>query len=198
MKKTALVILSFIILCTAGFARTEENGLPLFASIRDALDSTEGYAGIVEHNDYIVLILETGDRTVRAAVLLDGRAKDLYRTAQAEDYSASAMQAFNAYAWSLPLSYTEELTEKPKDQAELDRLKGKTVRELINEGFGKDIIAPEDELDAPSAIVLECGFYRYEFEVTDAASCDPQSMTVISGKPDGYSRAAFVFDIPDD
>ena len=47
------------------------------------------------------------------AVLLDGRAKDLYRTAQAEDYSTSAMEAFNAYAWSLPLSYTEELTEKP-------------------------------------------------------------------------------------
>lgn len=198
MKKTALVILSVIILCTACAAQVEEKGLPSFASIREALDSTEGYAGIVEHKDYIVLILETDGGTFRMAVLLDDHAKELYTAAQAEDYSTSAMESFNAYAWSLPLHSTEELAEMPMDQDALDRLKGKTVQELIDEGFGKDIILSENELETPSAIQLERGFYRYEFEVTNADSCDPQSMTVKSGKPNGYSRAAFEFDFHED
>ena len=198
MKKTASVILSVIILWAACVAQAEEKGLPLFASIRDALDSTEGYAGIVEHEDYIVLILETEDKTIRMAVLLDDHAKELYKIAEATDYSISAREALNEYAWSLPPDYTEELTEAPKSQAELDGLKGKTVQELMDEGFGKEIIVSESELAAPSAIQLECGFYRYAFEVTDAASGDPQLMTVRSGKPDGYSRAAFVLDMYED
>ena len=78
------------------------------------------------------------------------------------------MEAYDEYAWALPLSHIEELSETPKSQA---------------------------ELEAPASIILECGFYRYRFEVTDAASGYPRLMTIKSGKFDGISRSAFDVDI---
>ena len=194
MKRIVLLLLSGIILCIASVAHTAEKELPVFTSIRDALDSTEGYAEIRERNNYIVLILDMDDRYIRMVVLLDDRAKDLYRAAEAEEFSTSAMEAFNEYAWTLPLSYTGELTETPKNQAELDTLKGKTVQELMDEGFGKEMILSESELEAPVAVNLEYGLYKYEFEVTDAASGDPCIMTIKCGKYNGFSRAAFDID----
>lgn len=190
MKKTVLLILSVIILCTACAAQAAEGELPVFTSIRDALDSTEGYAEIREHEDYIVLILEMDDRYIRMVVLPDDHAKELYRAVDAE-HSSAAMEAFDEYAWTLPLSYTEELPEKPMSQAELDGLKGKTFQELMDGGFGREMILPESEVEAPAAICLEYGFYRYEFEVDHADSGDPRIMTIRSGKFDGLSRSAF-------
>ena len=39
--------------------------------------------------------------------------------------TTASMEACDSYAWALPLNYIEELTDMPKDQAELDELKGK-------------------------------------------------------------------------
>ena len=63
--------------------------------------------------------------------LLDSHAKELYKTAEKE-YSTASMEACDSYAWALPLNYIEELTDMPKDQAELDELKGKTIQELMD------------------------------------------------------------------
>ena len=126
MKKTALLILAVIILCSACAARAEGKELPAFASIREALDSTEGYAEIREDNDRIVLILEMDGRYLRMVTFPDEYAKELYQAAETAEHRSAAMEAFDSYAWALPVSCTEEFTALPKEQAELDALEGKS------------------------------------------------------------------------
>ncbi len=193
MKKMALLVLSVIILCAVCIARAAETEQPVFTSARDVFDSTEGDVANRACEDYIVLILEMDNRYIRMVTLLDDRAKELYKAIEADDHSISAMEAFNEYALALPLSYTEELPEAPKSQAELDELKGRTVQELQDEGFG-EILLTGNISEVPAAIDLEYGFYKYEFEVTNGASGYPQFMTVKSGKFNGFSRAAFDID----
>ena len=192
MKKISLLVLSLILLCTACAAQAEEKELPAFTSARDAFDSTEGDVPNRACGDYLVLILEMDNRYIRMVTLLDDHAKELYKAVEA-DFSSSAVQAFNEYALALPFSYTEELPEAPLSQAELDELKGKTVQELQEEGFGEMILSG-DISEVPAAIDLEYGFYKYEFEVTNGASGFPQFMTIKSGKFNGFSDAAFEID----
>ena len=194
MKKLALLILSVIILSGACPAQATGNGLPGFTSIRDALDSADGYVEIRNHDGYIVLMMEQDGRYFRLASLQDEHAKGLYQSAWAQDDRAAAWEVYDEYAWALPLYIAEELPEAPMSQAELDKLKGKTVRELMDEGFGEEIILSESELAAPVTIKLEYGFYEYEFDVTNIASGYPYLMTVRSGKFSGFSRAAFEID----
>ena len=111
MKKIILLIISLAILCPACAAQATGKEPPAFTSVRDVLDYAEGNAEIVAHEDYIVLILEMDGRRIRMVTLPDDHAKDLYKTATGETYSVSAMEAFNDYAYTLPFSYTEELTE---------------------------------------------------------------------------------------
>ena len=194
MKKIAMLILSVFILCTAFSAQAEENGLPVFASIRDVIDSTEGYLEIRDRREYVALILETDSGYVRMATLTDDHAKELYKAVEAEEHSLSEIKAFEDYAWALPLSYTEKLVP-PKSQAELDALTGKTVQELMDEGFGKEIILTAEQMANPVSISLEYGFYSYEFEVENGATGYSYLMTVKSGKLNGFSRTAFDIDI---
>ena len=189
MKKIALLVLSVIILCTISIAAAEEEQ-PVFASVQDVFDSTESDVANRICEDYVVLILEMDHRYIRMVTLLDDHAKDLYQAIEADGHSISAMEAFNEYALALPLSYTEELPEAPKSQAELDELKGRTVQELQDEGFG-EIILSGNISEALDAIDLEYGFYKYEFEVTNGASGYPQFMIIESGKFNGFSRYAF-------
>ena len=194
MKKIALLVLS-VILCTACIAQAAEKELPVFASIWDVLDSTESYLSIQDHHDYLVLVLEMDDRHFRMVTLLDDHAKELYKAAEAQDYSTPAMEAFDEYAWTLPIVYTEELSETPISQDELDELKGKTIQELMNNGFGDEMILYESELAAPVSILLEYGSYKYEFKVTNASGGDPYLMTIKDAKYNGFSRSAFDIDI---
>ena len=195
MKKTTLLILTVIILCTVCAAQAEGNGLPVFASIQDVLDSTTGELIVQDHKDNIVLLMELDGKYLRMVTLLDDHAKDLYKPMEAEDHSVTDIKTFEAYAWALPLSYIEELPDVPKSQTELDDLKGKTVQELQDQGFGI-IILPQNYEENPDVINLEYGSYKYEFEVTNGASGYPQFMTIKSGKLIGFSYAAFHIDNP--
>ena len=190
MKRKAMVILCVICLCAACTAQAAGSGLPAFTSVRDALDSTEGYAVIRDNEEYIVLILEADGRYFRVVTFLDSRAKELYRAAMA-DYSTAAMEAFDEYAWSLPAGSVRELPEAPLGQAELDGFIGKKLRELMDMGFGRELILSGDPSEPPAAVSLEYGLYRYEFEVTEGASGDPELMAVLGAKFDGVSSAAF-------
>ena len=197
MKKIVLSVLSVTILCLACAAPAAAEEPPAFTSVREVTDRTEGDLAIVTHEDCMVIMLETGGRYYRMAVLPDDRARDLNRTATGDDYSVSAMEAFNNYAWTLPVSYTEELTEQPMTQAELDGFIGKTVRELMDNGFDSEMIIDKDELESPVRIYLDRGFFRYEFETDNAETGYPDLMTVRNGKLSGFSRAAFDFDVPE-
>ena len=179
MKKITLLVLSVLLLCTICIAQAAEKERPVFTSARDIFDSMEGDIANRACEDYIVLILEMDNRYIRMVTLLDDHAKDLYKAIEADDYSISAMEAFNEYALRLPLSYAEEIPEAPKSQAELDELMGRTVQELQDEGFGEMILSGNIS-EVPVAIDLEYGFYKYEFEVTNGASGYPQFMSIKS------------------
>ena len=195
MKKTALLVLSAIILCAVCVSQAEGKELPVFTSIQEVIDSTDCNLEIHDHSDRIVLILEKDGRYIRMVTLLDDQARDLYKNIEAEDHSITAIKAFEKYAWALPLSYTEDLPDVPKRQAELDELKGKTIQELMNNGFGDEMILYESELAAPVSILLEYGSYKYEFKVTNASGGDPYLMTIKDAKYNGFSRSAFDIDI---
>ena len=146
--------------CGAPFRREDEAGSMTF---RDAADAAGESAAVGGDIDYLAVAAEKDGRYYRTVTLLDSRAKELYMaTWEAEDPGA-ALEAFNAYAWSLPVCYTEEITAKPKDQAELDAQAGKTVGELLEEGYVSYGIGGGENL--PTVADLSSGLFIYEFEV---------------------------------
>ena len=195
MKKKLLLILSVTILFLACAAQAEEEELPTFTSIQDALLNADGNVFIVGNEEYIVLILDMHGRYIRMAVLLDDYAKEIYKASTEEDSNVFNVEAFNDYAYTLPISMTEEITETPMDQDELDGLIGKTIQDLMDDGFSDEMMIDKEELEFPVHIYLDNGFYWYVFEVDDASSGYPSLMTVKSGEFIGLSRAAFEMDM---
>lgn len=193
MKKLISVIM-MIMLCFACCAPASGEKLPEFATIMEALDSTDGYAEIREDDGYLVLCLELDGRYIRLVTLTDDRAKELYAAAESAEYRTDAMETFDAYAWTLPVSHIEEISGLPKEQAELDSLRGKTVQELTENGFNREIILSEGEWVLPTAIMLESGFYRYRFDV-ETTSGEPCDMIVKDAQFAGFAKAAFAFQI---
>ena len=193
MKKVISVIM-MIVLCLAFGAPASGEKLPEFATIREALDSTNSYAEIREDDGYLVLCLELDGRYIRLVTLTDDRAKELYAAVETAEYGTAAMEAFDAYAWALPVSRIEEISGLPMGQAELDGLKGKTVQELTENGFNREIILSEGEWVRPTAIMLESGFYRYRFDV-ETTGGEPCDMTVKNAQFAGFAKAAFAFQI---
>ena len=158
-----------------------------YHTIREALDAAEGYAAINETDDSVILILERDGKYLRAVTMMDEHAKDLYQTAMAEEDS-SAFEVFDAYAWNLPVSYTEDITATPLEQAELDALAGRTIRDIMREWLCKGFVTLTSGNDK-TVISLDYGLYQYSFEVEGQG--DKELAKVIKGEVSGFSRAAF-------
>lgn len=186
MKKLAALILAILMFCTVYGVMASED--PYFHTIREALDTSEGYAAINETDDFVTLILEKDGKTLRVVTMMDEHAKDLYLTAMAEEDS-SAFEAFDAYAWNLPVSYSEEITAVPLEQAELDALAGKTIRDIMQEWQCKGFVTSSSSGNDKTVILLDYGLYHYSFEVEDQGN--KELAKVITGEMTGFSRAAF-------
>ncbi len=131
-------------------------------SFREAVEAEGDHASIACDIDYLAAVTDRDGKYIRMITLLDDHAKELYMAALAEADSNEALRAFDTYAWSLPVSYTEEITAVPKDQAELDGLAGKTVGELMEEGYAFYGIGGGEGL--PTLVDLSYGIFIYEFE----------------------------------
>ena len=161
-------------------------------SFRDAVNAAGEYAEVGGDIEYLAVAAEKDGRYYRTVTILDDRAKELYMTAMEAKNASNAFEAFfDAYAWSLPVCYTEEITAKPKEQAELDAQAGKTVRELVEEGYY--FYGSGSGEYVPSVADLAYGFFLYEFEL-DASfeeymehegREDLESLKVKSGKFSG-------------
>ena len=137
-------------------------GLPTFATFSEAAEAAGETDMIGGTEDYLAAAFCLNGRYLRAVTLLDDRARELYDAAmEAENFSA-AMEVFDSYAWSLPVSYVEEL-EPPMEAAELDALSGKTVRELKQEGYF--LYAHGGGEATPVVFTLSFGLYNYDFDV---------------------------------
>ena len=185
MKKFAAFILVMLMLCSVYGVMASEPSF--YHTIREALDISEGYAAINETDDYVILILEKDGKTLRVVTMMDEYAKELYQTAMAEEDS-SAFEMVDAYAWNLPVSYTEEITAMPLEQAELDALAGRAIRDIMREWQCRGFVTSSSGNDK-TVISLDYGMYKYSFEVEDQG--DMELAKVIKGEVSGFSRAAF-------
>ena len=185
MKKFAAFILVMLMLCSVYGVMASEPSF--YHTIREALNASEGYAAINETDDYVILILEKDGKTLRVVTMMDESAKELYQTAMAEEDS-SAFEMVDAYAWNLPVSYTEEITAMPLEQAELDALAGRAIRDIMREWQCRGFVTSSSGNDK-TVISLDYGMYKYSFEVEDQG--DMELAKVIKGEVSGFSRAAF-------
>ena len=185
MKKFAAFILVMLMLCSVYGVMASEPSF--YHTIREALNASEGYAAINETDNFVTLILEKDGKTLRAVTMMDEYAKNLYLTAMTEEDS-SAFEVFDAYAWNLPVSYTEEITAMPLEQAELDALAGRAIRDIMREWQCRGFVTSSSGNDK-TVISLDYGMYKYSFEVEDQG--DMELAKVIKGEVSGFSRAAF-------
>jgi len=115
----------------------EESLLP-FATIGDAM-AAECYTGVSGGDeDHVVVGVEMNGEYLRLVANLDEKAKELNEaTLNFIDFDKleAAFEAYNTYIETLPIAYAETITAVPKDQAELDALAGKTLRELEEAGY---------------------------------------------------------------
>jgi hypothetical protein len=160
MKKFTAMI-TVITLLFSGAALAEDR--PSALRFRDALEAAGEYAAVGVDIDCLAVVSEQDGRYYRSVTILDDRAKELYMAAIAVENPDDGFDAFDAYAWSLPVCYTEEITAKPKDQAELDAQAGKTVGELLQEGYS--LYGSGGGVDYPAAVDLSSGMFIYQFEV---------------------------------
>ena len=178
---------------------TEElanRNLPRSQSFRDAVDTAGKSVTVGTDIDYLVAAMEKDGKYLRVVTLTDDHARELYMASMRAKDSGESFETFSKYAWSLPVSYTEEITAKPKEQAELDAKAGKTVGELMEEGY--DLYGSGGGINMPTVVDLSYGLFNYEFEV-EASFEEYQEyrdrdelgrLKVKSGKLSGFSGIA--------
>ena len=173
-----------------------QEDLPAFATINDAMAASEGSSILVGKPDNLVFVLEYGGKSYRVISMLDDRAKALYKAGMSADGGISVSDEFYEYAQTLPVTRIEELTERPMTRAEIDSLNGKTVRELLSEGYEYSIYYDGDEMG--SDIGLQKGLYSYNFDTDEAFGKyresrnlnDLMDVKVSNGAYSGFSGSA--------
>ena len=176
--------------------------LPAFATISEAYESSEGGSMLVGTPYDLVFVLEYGGKSYRVISQLDDRAKELYNAGNSADGTFSISDEFYEYAQALPVTSIEELPEQPMTQAEIDALNGKTVRELIREGYEYSIYY--DDAGMCSRIGLLKGLYSYDFDTDEAFEKyresrnlnDLMDVKVSNGAYSGFSGSAVDLSYP--
>ena len=176
MKKILPVLAAVMILLSSAAAAEslpalpgEEPALPAFATMNEALTAVQEPGTCFDTDGTaVVMAMKAGEKYIRLITELDSRAKNLL--VRKSGTGDNGFDAFYNYVRDLPVSRIEELPTLPLDQAELDALAGKTMREILREGFVPFMIWAEGtEPRARHAIEFSYGlyFYSFEFDMTD-------------------------------
>ena len=203
MKKILPVLAAVMLLLSSAAAAEslpalpdEEPALPAFATMNEAL-AADKEPGTCFDTDgtAVVMAMKAGEKYIRLITELDSRAQNLLeRESKAGE---GRYDAFYNYVRELPVSRVEELPVLPLDQAELDALAGKTMRELLLEGFAPFAVWHEgEEPRARHVIELSSGLYTYafEFDMTDEDYTDYEKTHTAGNWPvkavlfDGFSN----------
>ena len=182
--------------CNVCGAPLRQENPSLSIRFSDAVEAAGEFVSVGGDIDYLAVVTEKDGKFIRMVTLTDDHAKELYMAVMGAEDSGEAYEAFQAYAWSLPVTYTEELTVKPKEQAELDTLAGKTVDELVKDGY--ILCGSGGGVDLPTVVDLSYGLYNYEFEADASFEAyqelldreDLESLRVKSGMLSGFSGFA--------
>lgn len=169
MKKIIAMVLSVMLLCAAIGVTAEGADKPQFATFGDAFAAAGENPVYGGSDEYMTVIVEQDGKYIRVVTELDEKAQALDEAALESDDIDTAYAEFEAYVKTLPVSYTEEFTVQPKEQAELDGLAGKTIAELEEAGFeytASGTGSSEDEI----VFTMAGGVFAYDFVVdTDLA-----------------------------
>ena len=150
---------------------TDESGHPVFTNLEDA--NQHGNGGMLE-SDYYIIIVAKDNTYYRMIADFDENAKTLWKnyiyylnTGDADKMN-EASRAYYNYNSTLPVRYDSEFTADPIEQAELDILAGKTVREVKEEGY---TLLPFHYSEEPGIafFMLEKGFFRYNIELNESS-----------------------------
>ena len=175
MKKLIALAMVVVMLFTALGVLAEEGQLaPLYATVGEALeDSAEDrvVAGGVP-GEYYAVVTQKDGKYYRSVAICDEKLNELNEALENLDYEAedffekheAAMQAVDDYLKTLPIAYSEEFTAEPLTDEEMASMQGKSLSQLIEEGFeiGSNGTEPsEDEEEILIVYSLRYGVYDY-------------------------------------
>ena len=176
MKKLIALLTALILLfASASLAeeafRTDEAGHPVFTNLEEA---NQHSTGSMLRSDCNIIIVAKDNTYYRMIADFDENAKTLWKdyiyylnTGDADKMN-EASRAYYNYNSTLPVRYDSEFTADPIEQAELDILAGKTVREVKEEGY---TLLPFHYSEEPGIafFMLEKGFFRYNIELNESS-----------------------------
>jgi hypothetical protein len=175
MKKLIALAMVVVMLFTALSVLAEEGQMaPLYATVGEALeDSAEDrvVAGGVP-GEYYAVVTQKDGKYYRSVAIWDEKLNELNEALENLDYEAedfsekheAAMQAVDDYLKTLPIAYSEEFTAEPLTDEEMASMQGKSLSQLIEEGFeiGSNGTEPsEDEEEILIVYSLRYGVYDY-------------------------------------
>lgn len=175
MKKLIALAMVVVMLFTALGVLAEEGQMaPLYATVGEALeDSAEDrvVAGGVP-GEYYAVVTQKDGKYYRSVAICDEKLNELNEALENLDYEAedflekhdAAMQAVDDYLKTLPIAYSEEFTAEPLTDEEMASMQGKSLSQLIEEGFeiGSNGTEPsEDEEEILIVYSLRYGVYDY-------------------------------------
>ncbi len=175
MKKLIALAMVVVMLFTALGVLAEEGQMaPLYATVGEALeDSAEGrvVAGSIP-GEYYAVVTQKDGKYYRSVAICDEKLNELNEALENLDYEAedffekhdAAMQAVDDYLKTLPIAYSEEFTAEPLTDEEMASMQGKSLSQLIEEGFeiGSNGTEPgEDEEEILIVYSLRHGVYDY-------------------------------------
>ena len=176
MKKLIALILTVLVVCLTLSAPAEEvPTTPLYATVGEAMEDdadgrviTGGIPG-----EYYAVVTQKDGRYYRSVAEYDEKLLEMEEALAQLDYEAedffaqhdAAMEAIDEYIKTLPIAYTEEFTAEPLTDGEMAALTGKTISELIQEGFeigSNGTESGEDEDEIIIVYTLRYGVFDYE------------------------------------
>ena len=174
MKKLIALAMVVVMLFTALGVLAEEGQMaPLYATVGEALeDSAEDrvVAGGVP-GEYYAVVTQKDGKYYRSVAICDEKLNELNEALENLDYEAedffekheAAMQAVDDYLKTLPIAYSEEFTAEPLTDEEMASMQGKSLSQLIEEGFEIGSNGTESgEEDEPLIVYsLRYGVYDY-------------------------------------
>lgn len=174
MKKLIALVMTVMMIFTANGMLAEEGQLaPLYATVGEALEnSAEGrvVAGGIP-GEYYAVVTQKDGKYYRSVAICDEKLNELNEALENLDYEAedffekheAAMQAVDDYLKTLPIAYSEEFTAEPLTDEEMASMQGKSLSQLIEEGFEIGSNGTESgEEDEPLIVyLLRYGVYDY-------------------------------------
>ena len=144
---------------------------PLFSDMREAL-ADEGYTGFEGTScGYYVAVVEVDGALNRVAAELDETALKLEDAIYESDDLSAAVEAYEDYVRTLPVSYLEEIVQQPMTEEETAQIIGKTIGELEAQGF--EALSFDD---GSEAFVVTMAFGMYDYDLTVNESVDIQAL----------------------